>query len=415
VKTIAIIAALDTKGDEARYIEGLIQQRGHRTVLIDVGVLTSPQGRVDVTSAEVAHQGGVELHELRGSADKARAMATMTRGAALVAAQLHAAQRIDAMIGIGGSAGTAIAASAMRALPIGLPKVLVSTVASGDTRPYVGTKDIAMLYSVVDIAGLNRISSRVLANGAGAVIGMVETELQSRQERPLVAATMFGNTTRCVEQARGSLEAVGFEVLVFHATGAGGMTMEGLIADGLVDGVLDVTTTEWADELCGGVFSAGPKRLDSAALAGVPQVVAPGCLDMVNFAAPDSVPACYAKRKLFHWNPNVTLMRTNVEENEELGRILAAKINQSTGPVKVLLPLRGVSQLDSFGGEFWWPEADQALFHRLQADLRADIPVIALEANINDPVFADRAAKELLELMHDRTPNATAPHPTMGG
>jgi uncharacterized protein (UPF0261 family) len=398
-KTVAIIAAFDTKGDEARFIEGLIRERGHRSLLIDVGVLTNAKGHVDVTSAEVAHEGGVELDELRGSADKAGAMATMTRGAALVAAQLHATQRIDAMIGIGGSAGTAIAASAMRALPIGLPKVIVSTVASGDTRPYVGTKDIAMLYSVVDIAGLNRISSRVLANGAGAVIGMVETELRPHQQRPLIAATMFGNTTRCVEQARGSLEAAGFEVLVFHATGAGGMTMEGLIADGLVDGVLDVTTTEWADELCGGVFSAGPNRLDSAAFAAVPQVIAPGCLDMVNFAAPDSVPARYATRKLFRWNPNVTLMRTNIEENEQLGKILAAKINQSTGPVKVLLPLRGVSQLDSVGGEFWWPEADQALFFRLQADLRRDIPVIALEANINDAEFAARAATELLEMM----------------
>jgi uncharacterized protein (UPF0261 family) len=405
-KTIAIIAALDTKGDEARFIEKLIQERGHRGLIIDVGVLAGPQGRADVTSAEVAHAGGVELDELRSTADKARAMVTMTRGAAVVATQLHAARRIDAMIGIGGSAGTAIGASAMRALPIGMPKVLVSTVASGDTRPYVGTKDIAMLYSIVDIAGLNRISSRILANAAGAVIGMVETEQQSRQERPIIAASMFGNSTPCVERARSSLEAAGFEILVFHATGTGGMTMEGLIADGLVDGVLDVTTTEWADELCGGVFSAGPNRLESAARAGVPQIIAPGCLDMVNFAAPDTVPMRYSARKLFHWNPNVTLMRTNVEENEELGKLLAAKINQSTGPVKVLLPLRGVSQLDSLGREFWWPEADQALFHRLQADLRPDIPVIALEANINDPVFADRAAKELLELMRNRPAKA---------
>jgi uncharacterized protein (UPF0261 family) len=402
-KTIAILAALDTKGDEALFIEDIVRQRGHRTLLIDVGVVGEPRTRTDVANAEVARNGGVELDELRRSGDKGRAMDAMTRGAAAVAARLHAEQKFDAMIGIGGSAGTAIASSAMRVLPIGVPKVLVSTVAAGDTRPYVGSKDITMMYSVVDLAGLNRISSRVLANAAGAVIGMVETELPDRRERPLIAASMFGNTTPCVDRARGALEAAGFEVLVFHATGAGGLTMESLIADGYVNGVLDITTTEWADELCGGVFSAGPTRLEAAALAGIPQVVAPGCLDMVNFAAPETVPPNYGSRKLFKWNSNVTLMRTNVEENQELGRILARKLNQTKGPVKVLLPLRGVSQLDSPTGEFWWPEADQALFGSLRQGLRAGIPVIELDANINDPEFADRAAHELLQMMRVRS------------
>jgi uncharacterized protein (UPF0261 family) len=290
----------------------------------------------------------------------------------------------------------------MRALPIGVPKVLVSTVASGDTRPYVGTKDITMIYSVVDIAGLNRISTRVLANAAGAVIGMIETDVPTRQERRLIAASMFGNTTRCVDRARGILEAAGFEVLVFHATGAGGMTMESLIADGYVDGVFDVTTTEWADELCGGVFAAGPGRLDAAASAGIPQVVAPGCLDMVNFGSPETVPRKYAGRKFFRWNSNVTLMRTHVEENQQLGQILARKINQSSGPIQVLLPLQGVSQLDSPDGEFWWPQADHALFDSLRQHLRTDIPVVELDANINDREFADRAALALLEMMSAR-------------
>jgi uncharacterized protein (UPF0261 family) len=289
----------------------------------------------------------------------------------------------------------------MRALPLGVPKVLVSTVAAGDTRPYVGTKDLTMMYSVVDIAGVNRISARVLANAAGAVIGMVETSAPAVQERPIIAASMFGNTTPCVDRARAALEAAGFEVLVFHATGAGGMTMESLIADGYVDAVLDVTTTEWADELCGGVFSAGPTRLEAAARAGIPQVVAPGCLDMVNFWAPDTVPPQYSARKLFRWNPNVTLMRTNIDENRELGRILAGKINQSTGPVTVLLPLKGLSQLDSEGKEFWWPEADAALFETLREGLRPEIPVVTLDANINDPQFADRAAQELLAMIQN--------------
>jgi len=405
-RTIAIVAALDTKGDEARFIDEIVRQRGHCSLVIDVGVLGEPKGSADVTNAEVARDGGAELDELRRNADKGRAMEAMTRGAAVAAAKLYAARRVDAIIGIGGSAGTAIGASAMRALPIGVPKVLVSTVASGDTRPYVGTKDIAMVYSVVDIAGLNRISTRVLANAAGAVIGMAETELPARQERPLIAASMFGNTTPCVDRGRATLEAAGFEVLVFHATGVGGLTMENLIADGYVDGVLDITTTEWADELCGGVFSAGPKRLDAAALAGIPQVVAPGCLDMVNFSAPETVPSKYAGRKLFKWNPNVTLMRTNVEENHELGRILARKLNHAKGPLKVLLPLRGVSQLDSPGRDFWWPEADQALFGSLQRELGPDVSVIELDANINDTEFADRAASELLQMMRVQTARA---------
>lgn len=401
-RTIAIVAALDTKGVEAQFIAQIIRERGHRPLVIDVGVMAEPSSPApDIGVAAVAQAGGGDLAALRQRGDKAGAMEVMTRGAAVVAARLYGEQRFDGIIGLGGTAGTAIGSSAMRALPLGVPKVLVSTVAAGDTRPYVGTKDLTMMYSVVDIAGVNRISARVLANAAGAVIGMVETSAPPVQERPIIAASMFGNTTPCVDRARATLEAAGFEVLVFHATGAGGMTMESLIADGYVDGVLDVTTTEWADELCGGVFSAGPTRLEAAARAGIPQVVAPGCLDMVNFWAPDTVPPQFSARKLFRWNPNVTLMRTNIDENRELGRVLAGKINQSTGPVTVLWPLKGLSQLDSEGKEFWWPEADAALFEALREGLRPDIRVVALDANINDPQFADRAAQELLALTQD--------------
>jgi len=398
-QTIAVIAALDTKGKEAGFVRDIIERRGHNCLLIDVGLLGQPAVEPGIDRDRVVRAGGEMLADLQREANKAHSMDVMTRGVAVIAAELHAEGTIHALLGIGGTAGTAIATSAMRAVPVGVPKVMVSTVAAGDTRPYVGTKDITMMYSIVDIAGINRISSKILANAAGAAIGMVETLLTYESERPIIAASMFGNTTPCIDRAREQLTAAGFEVLVFHATGVGGSTMESLVQDRLVDGVLDLTTTEWADELCGGVFSAGPRRLDAAASSGTPQVVAPGCLDMVNFGASETVPARYSDRKLYRWNANVTLMRTNVEENRRLGEIIAGKLNQSIGPVKVLLPLAGVSQLDSEGKEFWWPEANHALFESLRTGLRKDIPLIEVNANINDPIFAESAVQHLLELV----------------
>lgn len=399
-RTVAIFVALDTKGEEASLIRDHVVARGHQVLLVDTGVLGEPRLAADVSRERVAQAGGASLSDLQAAGDKATAMATMTRGAAVVAQELYDEGSFDGIIGLGGTAGTVIGASAMRALPVGVPKVLVSTVASGDTRPYVGSKDIAMLYSVVDIAGLNRISSRVLQNAAGAICGMVEVVLAAGDTRPMIAASMFGNTTRCVDQARAVLDAAGFEVLVFHATGAGGETMESLIRDRFFSGVLDLTTTELADDLCSGVFSAGPTRLDAAALEGIPQVVAPGCLDMVNFGAPDTVPAHYRDRKLYEWNPNVTLMRTTPEENTALGCTIAEKLNRSTAPAAVLIPLGGVSQLDSEGGDFWWPEADRALFDAIRTNLRPDIPVVELAANINDQAFSDHAAELLLSLIN---------------
>jgi uncharacterized protein (UPF0261 family) len=398
-KTIAIIAALDTKGEEARFLGDLIRRSGVRPLIVDVGVLGEPGLVPDVARAEVASAGGARLDDLVASRDKARAMEAMTRGAAVVAARLYAEGRLDGILGLGGSAGTTIATSAMRALPVGVPKLCVSTVAAGDTRPYVGTKDVTLMYSVVDVAGINRLSARILTNAAAAVVGMVQAEPPRLAEKPLLAASMFGNTTACVDRARKSLEEAGYEVLVFHATGAGGQTLESLVADGYVAGVLDVTTTEWADELCGGVFSAGPTRLDAAARAGVAQVIAPGCLDMVNFGSFETVPERYRDRNLYRWNPTVTLMRTTPEENAELGRILAAKASASVGPVAVLLPLGGVSQLDSPGGAFWWPEADTSLFEAIRQHLRPGIPLLESPHNINDPEFADLAARTLLDLL----------------
>jgi uncharacterized protein (UPF0261 family) len=398
-KIIAIFAALDTKGEEAALIRDHIVSRGHTPLIVDVGVLAGSRMDADVTCEEVAQAGGADLEQLRAAAHKGNAMEVMTAGAGVVSARLYAEGRVDGAIGLGGTAGTVIGSSALRALPVGVPKFLVSTVASGDTRPYVGAKDIAMLYSVVDIAGLNRISTVVLTNAAGAICGMVEAEPPERDERPMIAASMFGNTTECVDHAREILDEAGYEVLVFHATGSGGQTMESLISDNVFAGSLDLTTTEWADQLCGGVFAAGPDRLDAAAAAGIPQVVAPGCLDMVNFGAPDTVPDHYKDRQLYRWNPNVTLMRTTPEENAELGRILAEKLNASQGRVAVLLPLKGVSQLDSPGGDFWDPDADDALFSAIRTHIRSDIPVSELDLNINDPGFAERAASLLQEMI----------------
>jgi uncharacterized protein (UPF0261 family) len=413
-RTIALVCALDTKGEEARLVRDYIAARGHRPLVINTGVVGEPAFAPDVSAAEVAQAGGASLDELRRKADRGEAIAVMAKGVAEVAQRLQREGRFDGIVGLGGSAGTAVVSSAMRALPVGVPKVLVSTVASGNVAPYVGTKDITLMYSVVDVAGINRLSRAVLTNAAGAVCGAVEAAAHlaaqpapaGGQEKPLLAASMFGNTTKLVDAARAQLEDHGYEVLVFHATGSGGQTMEGLIRDGFVQGVLDVTTTEWADQLCGGVFDAGPTRLDAAGERGIPQVIAPGCLDMVNFGAEDTVPAKYREdknRRFYVWNPQVTLMRTTPEENAQLGRIIAEKANAAKGPVQIFIPLRGVSILDSVTDEgpqqFWWPEADKALYDAIKQHVRKDIPVHELDVNINDPQFASATAAALLDML----------------
>jgi uncharacterized protein (UPF0261 family) len=398
-KMIALIAALDTKGHEFAFVKQEIERRGHRTLVINTGVMDEPLFAPNVSADEVATAAGASLAELRTQADRGKAIDVMARGAAVVARRLFDEGKFDGILGMGGSAGTAVATAAMRSLPVGAPKLMVSTLAAGDTRPYVGVSDIVMMPSVVDVAGVNRISAHIFANAVGAISGMVETAPPPVAEKPLIAASMFGNTTKLVDRCRESLEAQGYEVLVFHATGTGGRTMESLIEAGFFNGVLDVTTTEWADELVGGVLNAGPSRLDAASKRGLPQVIAPGCLDMVNFWARETVPQKFADRKFYEWNPNVTLMRTTPEENAELGRILAEKANHSSGPVAIFLPLRGVSVLDSPDGEFWWPEADEALYTAIRQHVRADIPVYALEQNINDPEFADAVVAKLLEFL----------------
>jgi len=398
-KQVVVIGALDTKGEDFAFIKERIEERGFKAIVVDVGVMGEPPFKPDVDADAVAKAGGESLSSLRAKGDKGNAMVVMTRGAAEIAKKLYAEGRLDAIFGMGGSAGTAIISAAMRALPLGVPKVLVSTVASGDTKPYVGTKDIVMIPSIVDVAGVNVISAEIYSRAVGAIVGMLETDIPKVESKPLIAASMFGNTTQLINQCRDIMERADFEVMVFHATGTGGMTMEDLIENGYFVGALDLTTTELADELCGGVMSAGPKRLTAAGLKGIPQVVAPGCLDMVNFWAVDTVPEKYKSRKLYPWNPNVTLMRTTPEENAKLGQIMTQRLNQSKGPTAVFFPLKGLSQLDSPGGEFWWPEADMALLKTLKQNLRKDIPLIEVDANINDPEFAKAATDKMLEFL----------------
>jgi uncharacterized protein (UPF0261 family) len=420
--TIAILGTMDTKGVEHGFVAEVIRQRGHNVLVIDVGTLGEAQLKPDITREEVAAAAQVDLAALVAKRDRGEAVAAMSRGAPVLLAKLAAERRVDGVISLGGGGGTAIATAAMRALPIGFPKLMVSTLASGNVAQYVGVKDIVMFPSIVDVAGLNRISREILTRAAGAICGMVEIVAQASRlyeskqtgetpvplEKPVIVASQFGNTTACVDRARKILEEAGFEVLVFHATGTGGRTMESLIEAGLVAGVLDVTTTEWADELVGGILNAGPTRLEAAARRGVPAVVSTGCLDMVNFGPPETVPSKFAGRKFYQHNPQVTLMRTTPDECTELGRILAEKLNLSTGPVTVLLPLRGGSVISAPGGPFHDPQADNALYASLKAELRKDIPLMELDCAINDAPFAETCAKALLASLkqsHSRAPS----------
>lgn len=399
MSTILLIGTFDTKGAEYGYVKDLITQRGHQVILLDAGVTGDPTITPNISADEVAQAGGRSLAHLREQADRGAAIEVMSKGAARLAAQLYSDHKIDGLLALGGSGGTAIATPAMRELPVGVPKVMVSTVASGDVKPYVDIKDVTMMYSVVDIAGLNRISRRILANAAGAVCGMVEQELPPAKDRPLIAATMFGVTTPCVTAVREQLEAAGYEVLVFHATGSGGKAMEGLINDGFITAVADITTTEWCDELVGGVLSAGPHRLEAAAGKGLPQVVSCGALDMVNFWAVDTVPPQFKNRTLYKHNPNVTLMRTTPEECAELGRIIASKLNRATGPTALFIPLQGVSAIDKKEQPFYLPQADHALFESLRQNIRPPVELVELDMHINDPEFAAAMAQRLLEML----------------
>lgn len=401
--TIAVLGTLDSKGPEHAFLAETIRSYGFQTLLINVGSLEKPLVTPDIPSETVAEASGEDWQSIFTRRDRGECVALMARASAIFLLNLVESGRIHGVISLGGGGGTAIATAAMRALPIGFPKVMVSTLASGNTAPYVGTKDITMIPAIVDVSGINRISRTIFENAAGAISGMV-TAAQARKTRPsadkpLIVASMFGNTTACVEHAKSILERADYEVLVFHATGTGGRAMESLIASGLVAGVLDITTTEWADELTGGTLSAGPERLDAAAKAGIPAIVVPGCLDMANFGEPQTLPQKYAHRTLYHHNPQVTLMRTNAEENSALGEIIASKVNAYRGPVSVLLPLQAVSIISQVGQPFHDPVADSALFNAIRKTLRPGTPLRELDCHINAPEFAEACATELLSLL----------------
>lgn len=396
-KTIAVLGTLDSKGSEHAFVAEQIRSRGHRALLIDVGTGGEPGVTPEIDRFTVAAAAGLDLVSLLAKQDRGECVAAMSEAAPLLVARLAAEGRIDGIISLGGGGGTAIATSAMRALPVGFPKLMVSTLASGNTAHYLGGKDITMMPSIVDVSGLNRISRMIFSRAAGAICGMVEADLAyAKEDRPLIAASMFGNTTACVDQARVILEEAGYEVLVFHATGTGGKTMESLIEEGRFAGVLDITTTEWADEWAGGTLSAGPTRLEAAGRAGVPAIVTPGCLDMVNFGERATVPDKYKNRRLYLHNPQVTLMRTSPAECAELGRILAEKVNAYTAPVTVLLPTKAISIISAEGKPFYDPEADEALFTAIKKNLAGSVELIEVEAEINDPAFSRACAAALL-------------------
>jgi uncharacterized protein (UPF0261 family) len=400
--TVVLVGTLDTKGHEYAYLRDRLQEAGCSTLLVDTGVLGDPQVAPDIERTAVAAAAGASVEALASTQDRGAAVNSMAEGAAAVVRQLHDAGRLDGILGLGGSGGTTIATAAMRALPVGVPKLMVSTVASGDTRPYVGAVDIAMMYSVVDIAGINRISARILRNAAAAMAGMVlapQPAGDPASERPLVAATMFGVTTPAVNHAREVLDGLGYEVVVFHATGTGGESMEALIGSGYFTGVFDLTTTELADELVGGILSAGPDRLTAAGRSGIPQVVSLGALDMVNFGPQETVPAQFADRNLYVHNASVTLMRTTPAETAALGRDLARKLNESTGPVVLFIPRQGISAIAGERQPFHDPAADAALIDALLADLQDHVEVHDLDLHINDPAFATAMATRLHELI----------------
>ena len=400
---VVLVGTLDTKGHELEYMRDRVREAGAEVVLVDVGVLGEPQVTADVSREEVAEAAGADHGSLVAEADRGHAVEVMGRGAGAVLGRLFEEGRLQGAAAVGGSGNSSIAAAAIRDLPVGVPKLIVSTLASGDTRPYVGAKDVTMMYSVVDIAGINQISARILANAAGAIAGMAKASAPAaREARPLVGATMFGVTTPAVTRARERLDELGYEVLVFHATGTGGQSMEALVDGGFLAGVLDVTTTELADELVGGVLSAGPDRLEAAGAAGVPQVVSLGALDMVNFGPKDTVPERFAERNLYVHNPTVTLMRTTAEENAELGRRIAEKLNRAGSPTVLFVPLGGVSAIDVDGQPFHDPQADAALFDALREHLDRDrVEVREIDAQVNDPAFATAMADRLHELIQE--------------
>ena len=404
-KYAVVAGAFDTKGEDYAFVRTMLEDSGLSVLLVDFGVLGAPDFAADIDRATVADAGGASIDIFQDGRNKDRAMRVMSDGLRCTVRRLYDEGRLHGIISLGGSGGTSVAAAAMRELPLGVPKVMVSTLGGGDVSAYAGQKDIVFVPSIVDVAGLNSISRQIYANAAGALIGMINSfdayanQDKANQDKPIVVASMFGNTTTAVEHAKAVVAPQGYEFLIFHATGAGGRMMESLINEGRIQGAYDLTTTELADHVCGGVFSAGAERCLAAPRAGIATVIAPGCVDMANFHGPETVPARYRDRKLYEWNPDITLLRTNADENAKIGKLLAAAANEATGQVAVFLPLNGVSMLDSPDGAFWDPEANAACFDAIRSGVRKDVQVIEIDANINDTEFSGAAAEKLLEFL----------------
>ncbi|MCX5609574.1 MULTISPECIES: Tm-1-like ATP-binding domain-containing protein [unclassified Streptomyces] len=404
---VVLVGTLDTKGVEYGWLRERLLRAGVEVVLVDTGVMGEPRVPADVPRDAVARAAGTELSELREAADRGAAVTTMAQGAEATLLRLHAEGRLHGVLAIGGSGGTSIATRAMRALPLGVPKLMVSSMASGDVAPYVGSSDITMMYSVVDIAGINSISAPVLANAVEAIAGMARAFARASLDlhrpprlgagdRPLIAASMAGVTTVGVDAARERLTELGYEVLVFHVSGSGGRTLETLAGQGVFAGVLDLTLSELADDLCGGILTAGPDRLSAAGRAGIPQVVSLGALDMVKFGPLETLPERVRHRQVHVHNPSITVIRTTEDECTELGRRVAGKLRVATGPTAVCVPLRGLSTLGAPGGPYHDPAADRALFAALRKGLRGSGAVLHdYDTHINDPAFGRSAAKRL--------------------
>jgi len=403
-KTILLPGAFDTKGREYDYLREMITSQGLQAFTMNWGVLEGTDlFPVQIGNREVARAGGVDIERLQQERDQKAAMEVMEKGVTLLTRKLYDEGKIQGVLGLGRVRSTKIITSAMRALPVGVPKVMISTVAAGDISAFVGVKDILMFPSVVDISGLNRVSRAIFRQAVGAVCGMMQMGGQEPQtQKPVITITLFGQTKPCVDRCREALEQRGYEVLVFHATGTGGRTMEAMVMDGYVQAVLDITPTEVADALYGGIFSAGAERLEAPGQAGIPHLIVPGCVDMVNFGPINTVPQKYKDRMLVESKAAVTLMRTNIEENAEMGEVFARKVNKTKGKAAFLLPLKGLSRYDRQGEIFWWPEADQAFFSALEKNVDKHIPIEKIDCHINDEPFARKAVEMLLAMIEKK-------------
>ena len=396
--SIYVIATMDTKGEEARWVAERVRQAGQPALTVDVSASQQVVTSVDVPRSKVLAAGNLDAAELGSDRSEAVGQVSACLGEYLVAE--YAAGRVAGVIGLGGSGGTSLIAAAARRLPIGLPKLIVSTVASGNTSAYVDCSDLVLFPSVADVAGLNAVSMDVLQNAAHAMVGMVERRSKITSEKPLLGLTMFGVTSPCVMAVKHELEKDGWECLIFHAVGTGGRAMERLVESGRIVGVLDLTTTEVADYLAGGIFPATADRFDVFANHEVPLVLSFGALDMVNFGPRASVPEKYADRQFHQHNAQITLMRTTAAENNAAAKFIAGKLNRAAGPVRVLVPKGGVSNLDAAGAPFWNPAADRMLFDTFVSEYKRDFShqLSVLPLNINDPAFAQAVVDHFREI-----------------